>query len=62
MLSTITFRMEDDFFYISGMHNGKTEGKIEAKKEAAIKMKRRGADLMFISEVTELPIEEIQTL
>ena len=50
--------MEDDFFYISGMHNGKTE----EKRETAIKMKRRGADLMFISEVTELPIEEIQTL
>ena len=66
LLSTTTFRMEDDFFYISGMHNGKTEGKIEGiiegKKETAIKMKRKGADLMFISEVTELPIEEIQTL
>jgi predicted transposase/invertase (TIGR01784 family) len=58
LLSTTTFRMEDDFFYISGMHNGKTE----EKRETAREMKKRGADLMFISEVTKLPIDEIKTL
>jgi predicted transposase/invertase (TIGR01784 family) len=54
LLSTTTFRIEDDFCYMSGEYHG--------KKNTAIKMKKRGIDLKLISEVTELSIEEIQTL
>ena len=54
LLSSTIFSIENDLLYMSGKFNG--------KKETAIKMKNKGADPTFISEVTELPLEQIQTL
>jgi hypothetical protein len=54
LLSSTTFKIEDNFLYISGEYNG--------KKKVAMEMKKRGADVEFIAEVSQLPLEEIQML
>jgi predicted transposase/invertase (TIGR01784 family) len=48
--------------WAKGWTEGWKNGRAEAKKETAMEMKKRGLDLAFISEVTKLPLEEIQTL
>jgi hypothetical protein len=54
LLSTITFEMEKDPWYMVGGYN--------AKKSVAMEMKKRGADVEFIAEISQLPLEEIQML
>jgi predicted transposase/invertase (TIGR01784 family) len=45
-----------------GKKEGIKEGKKEEKVEIAINMLKKGVDLNFISEVTNLPISKIQNL
>lgn len=58
LLSPDSYTMETDPVYVTGTQNGI----IEAKTQTAVKMKQQGADPMFIASVTELSIEQIQTL
>ena len=44
------------------IEKGKLEGKLEGKIETAKKMKEKGTDFDFISEMTGLSIEEIEQL
>ena len=44
------------------IEKGKLEGKLEGKIETAKKMKNKGTDFPFISEVTGLSFEEIEQL
>ena len=41
---------------------GKVEGKADAQKEIAAKLKATGADPKFISEITGMSVEEISVL
>ena len=50
------------YFEEQGIAKGKAEGKAEAKKETAKVMLQKGADIHFISEVTNLTIQEINKL
>jgi hypothetical protein len=52
------FKEEKDFLYIRGEANGEKKN----KKETALKMKERGLESSLISDITELPIEEIEKL
>lgn len=60
MLSDKIFKIEGNPFYITGKFQGKKEGKTETLKETALLLKKKGVDLQLISDVTELPIEEIE--
>jgi hypothetical protein len=60
--SPLPFEKEEDYYYMAGVYYGTNDGKIEGKKEVAIEMKKQGLDLQLISELTKLPLEEIQTL
>ncbi|GAY78913.1 hypothetical protein NBRC111894_4467 [Sporolactobacillus inulinus] len=46
-------------FYDRGLKKGKTEGKIEARKEMALRMLQKKIDLHTIAELTGLSIEEL---
>ena len=50
--------------YVTRMYgvDQKREGKIEEKKETALKMLKKGFDIDVISEMTELPAKEIMEL
>ncbi len=45
-----------------GKLKGKLEGKLEGIQEVAVKMLREGADIAFITKVTDLSVEDIEQL
>jgi hypothetical protein len=56
------FDVKIDSFYMKGIADGEAKTEEKIKKETALKMKERGLELSLISDIMELPIEEIQKL
>jgi predicted transposase/invertase (TIGR01784 family) len=47
---------------VEGQVEGRVKGRVEGRVDAAKRMKAKGYQLSDISEITELPIEEIERL
>jgi predicted transposase/invertase (TIGR01784 family) len=74
MLPANFFKIERDPWYISGKADGEAKGVTKGiakgiakgekknKKETALEMKKRGFELSLISDITKLPVKQIEKL
>jgi hypothetical protein len=66
MLPANFFKIERDPWYISGKADGEAKGLAKGekknKKETALEMKKRGFELSLISDITKLPVKQIEKL
>lgn len=60
--SRLTYNTEMNEARRKGLAEGKSEGKAEEKKKIAKKMKEKGLSIELIQEITNLSLEEIESL